>query len=142
MDVALLVTRRLRADARQHRPAKLSISQFRGLAYLNAHPDVSLSEVADYLGLTPPSTSKLMDELVRRKLVSRRTAPRDRRRAMLRVTARGRTSLGSAFDATQAGLARLLTPLSAEERSLVVRAMALVQGAVASRTANGHTAHD
>ena len=63
METALLVTRLVRADVRQHRPAKLSVSQLRGLAFLNAHPGASLSEMADYLGLTPPSTSKLVDEV-------------------------------------------------------------------------------
>jgi len=127
METALLVTRLVRADVRRHRPAKLSVSQLRGLAFLNAHPGASLSEVADYLGVTPPSTSKLVDELVRRKLVARRTARDDRRRTMLRLTARGRASLQSAFDASQATLAGLLTALAPSERAAVTRAMELLR---------------
>ena len=130
METSLLVTRLVRADVRQHRPAKLSVSQFRGLAFLNAHPGASLSEMADYLGLTPPSTSKLVDELVRRKLMTRRTAQRDRRRSVLRLTARGQTSLRSAFDASQATLARLLAALSPAERTAVARAMELLRPVV------------
>jgi DNA-binding MarR family transcriptional regulator len=142
METALLVTRRVRADVRRHRPARLSVSQFRGLAYLHAHPDASLSVVADYLGLTPPATSKLVEELVRRKLVTRRTAPSDRRRAMLRLTAKGQASLRSAFDATQAGLARLLTTLAPSERAAVVSAMELVRAAVAPASESGVDVHD
>jgi DNA-binding MarR family transcriptional regulator len=142
METALLVTRRVRADVRRHRPAKLSVSQFRGLAYLQAHPDASLSVVADYLGLTPPATSKLMEELVRRKLVIRRTAPSDRRRAMLRLTARGQASLRSAFDTTRAGLAELLTTLTPSERGAIVGAMELVRVAVAPASESGDDAHD
>src|SRR5690348_92048 len=127
METALLVTRLVRADVRSHRPARLSVSQFRGLAFLNAHPDASLSEVADYLGLTPPSTSKLIDELVRRKLVTRRAAQHDRRRTMLRLTARGQADLRSAFDASQQTLARLLTDLSPADRAAVTRAMNLIR---------------
>src|ERR1051326_8743682 len=82
MDVGLLITRVVRAEVRKHRPQDLSLPQIRALAFVSANPDASASQLADYLGLTRPTTSKLLEQLVRRGLVARTSAPGDRRRAM------------------------------------------------------------
>ncbi|HEX5438332.1 MAG TPA: helix-turn-helix domain-containing protein [Gemmatimonadaceae bacterium] len=126
METSMLLTRTIRGEVRRYRPARLSVSQFRALAFLDAHPDASLSEAAEYLGLTPPSASKLIDGLVRRKLATRRVAPSDRRRTMLRVTARGAAGLRAAFAATQGRLADRLRALTPSERTMVMRAMAVL----------------
>lgn len=123
VDTALLVTRLVRSEVRRNRPARLSVSQIRALGFLAAHPDVSLAEAADYLGVAPPSASKLIDGLVRRSLVTRRTASDDRRRLVLRLTIRGRTRLAAAFTASRAVLAHRFEPLTPAERVQITAAM-------------------
>jgi DNA-binding MarR family transcriptional regulator len=126
MDTALAVTRLVRAEVRRRRPSRLSLSELRSLGFLEASPHASLSALAADLGLTLPATSILVDRLVRRGLVGRRTAPLDRRRVMLRLTATGRARLRAARTLARAALTARLRALSPPERAAVGRAMALL----------------
>ena len=123
MDVVPRVMRVLRAQMRSHRAADLSVPEFRTLAFLNGHAGASLSDVADHIGLTLPSMSKLLDGLVERKLVTRESDAGDRRRVTLMLTGRGRAILQAAHGPTQAYLAEVLSALSPAERATVVQAM-------------------
>jgi DNA-binding MarR family transcriptional regulator len=137
VNAAQLVLRLLRAEVRRQHPVNLSVTQLRALDYLSANPDTSLSAVADYVGLTLPSASVLIDGLARRRLVGRRAAPRDRRRLRLRVTAAGQGALRKTLDAARAALADRLGALAPRDRALVARAMAHISAAAAPR---GHAA--
>ena len=95
LEVVPAVMRAIRAEMRRHRTADLSVPQFRALAFINGKADASLSDVAEHIGLTLPSMSKIIEGLVTRKLVTRQTHPTDRRRLMLALTARGQTALQS-----------------------------------------------
>ena len=92
LDVVPLVMRAIRAELRRHRTADLSLAQFRTLAYLNSHAEVSLSEVAEHIGLSLPTMSKLVDGLLGRGLLTREEDPADRRRVILCLTERARQS--------------------------------------------------
>lgn len=121
------IMRAIRAEMRAHRAADLSVPQFRALAFLNRHPGASLSELADHIGLSLPSASKLMDGLVARKLATREMHAGDRRRITLVLTARGRATLEAARRSTQSRLAERLSALSGTERAAVVRAMHILR---------------
>src|SRR5512136_2172583 len=95
LEVVPAVMRAIRAEMRRHRMADLSVPQFRTLAFVDRNVDASLSDVAEHIGLTLPSMSKIVDGLVSRKLVTRQTHPTDRRRMTLTLTTRGQTALES-----------------------------------------------
>src|SRR5512136_3296462 len=95
LEVVPLVMRTIRAEMRRHRTADLSVPQFRTLSFIDHNADASLSDVAEHIGLTLPSMSKIVDGLVTRKLVTRQTHPTDRRRMTLTLTTRGQTALES-----------------------------------------------
>jgi DNA-binding MarR family transcriptional regulator len=124
LQTTLLVTRLVTPEVRRLRPKQLSLSQIRALDFLDGNPDAALMAVADYVGLAPPSTSALVDGLVRRGLVARLAAPDDRRRLRLRLTGAGRGALRTALAASQAVLAARFGALSPRERALVARALA------------------
>ena len=123
LETVPLVMRTVRAEMRRHRTADLSVPQFRTLNYLNRQAGASLSQVAEHVGLTLPSTSLLVDGLVERKLILRNTHAADRRRITLTLTARGQSVLEAAHGATQAALAEQLAALSAKDRMIVAQAM-------------------
>ncbi len=127
LDVVPRVMRVLRAQMHSHRAADLSVPEFRTLGFLNGHAGASLSDVADHIGLTLPSMSKLIDGLVERKLVTREFDPGDRRRVTLTLTGRGRAILQAAHAPTQAYLAEVLSALSPVERATVVQAMRMLR---------------
>src|SRR6266576_1268839 len=66
LEITLLVTRLVAPEVRRLRPKQLSLSHMRALGFLDANPDADLSAIADYVGLTLPSMSTLVDGLVRR----------------------------------------------------------------------------
>lgn len=127
MDVGLLVSRLVRSQSWRHRPAGLSTPQFRALTFVNAYPGSSPSDLAVYLMLTRPSISKLVDQLVRHRLVERRTDETDRRRSVLSLTAAGRRRLDAHFATARALVAERLASLPTEQRAAVTRAMALLR---------------
>ena len=123
LEITLLVTRLVTPEVRRLRPKQLSLSHMRALGFLDANPDADLSAVSDYVGLMLPSMSALVEGLVRRGLVARLAAPRDRRRLRLRLTRAGKAALRSALAAARAVLETRLTDLPRGERALVHRAM-------------------
>jgi DNA-binding MarR family transcriptional regulator len=127
LDVVPVVMRTIRAELRRHRAADLSVPQFRTLAFIDRQPDASLSDVAEHIGLTLPSMSKIVDGLVARKLVTRRTHPADRRRLTLALTARGQTALQTSREATRACLAEDVAALNDRQRNTIVQAMEILR---------------
>jgi DNA-binding MarR family transcriptional regulator len=122
-DTVPLVMRAIRAEMRRHSSADLSLPQFRALLFLRRYPGASLSEVSAHIGLTLPSISKMIARLEARDLVARRSAPGDRRRTCLELTAHGTLTLQSASEATRESLAQRLSALSPEKRSGISQAM-------------------
>lgn len=127
LDMVPRVMRDVRSQMRHHRASDLSVPEFRTLGFLSNHTGVSLSDVADHIGLTLPSMSKLIDGLVERKLVTREFDSADRRRVTLALTGRGRTILQAAHTSTQDYLAQVVSALSPAERATVVQAMRVLR---------------
>jgi DNA-binding MarR family transcriptional regulator len=108
---------------RRQRAADLTIPQFRTLAYLNRNPGTSLSDVAEFIGLTLPAMSKLTDGLVTRELLVRDASKQDRRRITLSLTPQGESLLRSAKERTQLNLAKKLETLSPSEARAVAASL-------------------
>ena len=123
VEVVPVVMRSIRAAMRRYRAGDLSVPQFRTLLFIRRNPGASLSEIAEHLGLTPPSASAKIDGLVTRDLVKRRESKNDRRRIHLTLTAEGEALLARAGQETQAYLAERLAALSETEIDQVMRAM-------------------
>jgi DNA-binding MarR family transcriptional regulator len=112
---------------RQSRAPALTVPQFRALVFVSDNQGASLSQVAENVGLTPPSTSTLVNGLVKRRYLSRQTHPVDRRRLTLALTPAGRQMLQAARQTTQAYLARHLAQVTEADRATVVGAMAILR---------------
>jgi DNA-binding MarR family transcriptional regulator len=127
LEVVPAVMRAIRAEMRRHRTADLSVPQFRTLAFINGKVDASLSDVAEHIGLTLPSMSKIVEGLVVRKFVTRQTHAIDRRRMTLALTARGKTALQTSRDATRACLSEDLASLTERQRETIMQAMEILR---------------
>ncbi|MDR3566847.1 MAG: MarR family winged helix-turn-helix transcriptional regulator [Syntrophobacteraceae bacterium] len=123
LETVPMVMRVIRKEMRARRESGLSVPQFRVLIYLSRNDGASLSEVAVHLGLTLPATSKMIDVLVGRNLVSRRMDPKDRRRVALAPTELGRSSTLAAREATQSRLAKRLKTLPPADLATVLEAL-------------------
>ncbi len=127
LDTTPQIMRFIRAEMRSHRGHDLSVPQFRTLTFVNRNPEGSLSHLADHLGLTLPSTSKLVDGLVNQKIIIRHESKEDRRRLTLALTKNGEEILRAARGATQNHLKDVLHQLSADELAMIIRAINLLQ---------------
>lgn len=125
LETTPLIMQSLRAQMRSRRGV-LSVPQFRALAFVGRRPRSSLSDVAQHVGTSLPSMSKLIDGLVTRGLIERGPEAGDRRRVALSLTADGKALLALVHDDTQSYLSTLLRGLSAAERAAIVDAMELV----------------
>lgn len=122
------VMRFLRSHMRENR-AELTIPQFRALVLLNLVERPSLSELADHLGLSLPAASRMVDLLVRRGLVQRKSGTKDRRRILLLLTPAGRQTFRAAHQGAQAALAEHLQTLSRNELSRLESGMKVLSHA-------------
>ncbi|HEY3289218.1 MAG TPA: MarR family transcriptional regulator [Anaerolineae bacterium] len=111
LEVVPMIMRNIRREMRKGRDIDLSVPQFRSLAFLSSNEGVSLSDVAEHIGLSLPSASKLIDGLVNRNLVSRKSSEDDRRRVMLSLTPLGRTTLQVSVHATETYLTKRLASI-------------------------------
>ncbi len=127
LEVVPQVMRAIRAEMRRHRAADLSVPQFRTLSFIDRNPGTALSDAAEYIGLTLPSMSKLVDGLVTRKLVTRQTRLEDRRCMTLALTPRGQAALQASRAATRACLAEDLSASTERERQTIAQAMQLLK---------------
>ena len=113
----------IRWEVRRERAADLSVPQFRTLIFIHRHEGSSLSRAAEHVGLSRPAMSKMIDGLVHRAYVDRRTSPSDRRLVRLDLTPKGKSVLGAALRAARARLAETLRPLRSCDRAIVVEAL-------------------
>jgi DNA-binding MarR family transcriptional regulator len=123
LEITPHIMRAVRRVMRSHRTPDLSIPQFRALGFLQKHEGASLSDVANHIGLQPPTMSKMIDALVARGLVERNIDQEDRRRVTLTLSDKGRKLWQKARQATNDFLTEKLAALPDEDLLLIVRAM-------------------
>jgi DNA-binding MarR family transcriptional regulator len=103
------------------------VPQFRTLAFLSRHPGSSLSAAAEFIGLTLPTMSVLVDGLVQRGLIDRTPDRHDRRRVLLTLTPAGEQQHKQALDGAASWLVEVLKPLDAADRDLVMAALEILR---------------
>jgi DNA-binding MarR family transcriptional regulator len=127
MDTAPQIMQSIRVEMRRGRGSDISIPQFRTLRFIQCNPVSSLSNLAEYLGLTLPSASKLVDGLVKQGLIIRQESTADRRRLTLVLTQTGASIVDSARANARASLAGKLSRLSDNELETICQAMKLLR---------------
>ena len=115
MEAMPAIMQSIRVEMRSQRGSSLTVPQFRVLAYLHRHPHVSLSAVADHIGVTRATASAMVERLVQRSFVDRQIAPAERRQVLLTLTQMGRERLEEMQDCTRHQIATLLDELPPED---------------------------
>lgn len=120
--------------AQQLGELRLGFTQLAALYILADSGTTTIADLADALGRSPSATSRLVDGLVRRRLVERRQEAEDRRQRSLWLTQRG-LALLRVVDRGRAdqflGAVRALPP---PERKLIAMGVAaLATGAISRR---------
>ena len=127
LEVIPVVMREIRSEMRSRRSPDLTVPQFRTLSFVSRNVGTSLLDVANHLGLTPPSTSRLVDGLIYRNMKTREDHPEDRRRVKLTVTHVGEQILEASRQDALTYLSTKLSNITANDRETIVKAMNVLQ---------------
>ncbi len=127
LDAVPVVLQFIRAQMRRHSRSDLSVPQFRTLVFLDRSPGSSLSTLAEFLGLSPPATSRLVEGLVRKRYVVRRTPSGNRRIVALALSTNGRKSVRIARRAAETRLAEVIASLPARECAAMQRSLRILR---------------
>jgi DNA-binding MarR family transcriptional regulator len=120
--------RRLRAE--QHR---FSMSQGAVLGRLDRDGPQSVSDLAAAEKVRPQSMAQTVADLESGGMVERVRDPGDRRRSLVRFTAKGRDTLYADRRQREGWLAGMIAELSAEDRRALTRAVELMREIAESR---------
>lgn len=107
----------------------MTLPQFRVLSFLS-EGEWAASTVAEWLAVSRPSLTSLVDGLVEQGWVERKESPTDRRSVLHHLTPAGRTRLGEATALLSGALDGLLDHLDDDERTRVEDGLALVHAAM------------
>jgi DNA-binding MarR family transcriptional regulator len=127
LEVVPFAMRLIRGEMRRRRGADLTVVQFRSLMFLQRNPGTALRRVAEHLGLTPPTVSKMISRLAERGFVDRPDSVSDRRRVELRLTARGNALVERVRGETVVRFAEKFERLPPAEREKLTSALELLR---------------
>ncbi|MET7394668.1 MarR family transcriptional regulator [Dactylosporangium sp. NPDC005572] len=114
---------RLNRRLRQARPiGDLTITQLSALTSLELHGALTPRELAEAERVQPPTLTKIVAKLEDRGLVQRSPHPTDGRQVILAATETGRAVVAEHRRARDEWLAKQLTALTPEERSILAQA--------------------
>lgn len=99
---------------------------------------LTVNELAHVIRRSSSATSRMLDQLVSQRLVSRREDERDRRAKRVRITDKGRAFLDALHSDKAAAQLALMAYMSREEQAIVARAMGLLAKAAQRRRFDGH----
>lgn len=105
---------------------EVTLSQYRVLVVLASRGPQGVAAIADSLGVTPPTASRLCERLVRKGLVRRRTDRNDRRQVRVALTESGRNLVDVVTERRRQEIAGLLRSVPEEARRSMVAGLQLL----------------
>jgi DNA-binding MarR family transcriptional regulator len=115
---------------------RLGFSQLAALYVLADGRTTTVTDLAEAIGRSPSATSRLIDGLVRRRLVERREEIEDRRQRTLWLTPRGQALLRVVDRARADQFLSAVRPMPTGERALIAMGVAALATHAISRRGN------
>ena len=112
---------------------RLGFTQLAALYVLADGSSLTVGELAESINRSPSATSRLIDGLVKRRLVERQAEEEDRRQKILRLTPRGHAVLRVVDRARAEQFLSAVRPLPSAERSIVAMGVAALATHAISR---------
>ncbi len=109
---------------------EVTLTQYRSLVVLASHGPQGVATLAEAVAVTPPTASRLVDRLVRKGLVRRRTDRNDRRQVRIGLTEAGRRLVDLVTERRRHEIAELLASIEPEvQRSMAAGLQQLARAA-------------
>ena len=95
---------------------EVSLPQFWAMSWLVTHEQATMHDLAASLSMKPSTATMLVDRLVELKMLDRHRDGQDRRRVLVRITAKGRRMLDEIHSQKRMALQETFRPLTPVER--------------------------
>jgi DNA-binding MarR family transcriptional regulator len=99
----------------------LSLLQLETMIFLNQQVDAQMLDIANYLQITKPTATSLLDKLVEGDLVTRNSDAKDRRLVKLSLTEKGKTLVEEGKKEKNKRMSKLLSYLNEEDKYIMLR---------------------
>jgi len=119
------IMRLIRTEMRGHAQGQLTIPQLRILLKLT-RTTMTHREVAEWMGITPATLTRMVDVLVHRKLATRKTDPSDRRQIHLTPTALGKKMAENYMKQTDIWIQKKVEGLSIDRQNGLLNGLSIL----------------
>ena len=103
----------------------ITVTQLRLLLVLQAFGPLRMSDIASSLKVTLPTTTTVVDHLVRKNLVQREANPQDRRLVICKLSPEGQTLINKLWGSSRMAFEKLLEGLTADQMQKAVELVEL-----------------
>ena len=126
LDIVPSAMRTLRHELRSHAKTDLTVPQFRILIRLDESPATN-RDIAEWMGVTAPTASRMIDALLRREFVTRAyDAPTDARKVTVRLTPKGEACLANIRNEVQSQMIDRLASLPERKKRALSSGLAVL----------------
>lgn len=125
-----LLTRAKRMWAERCQERGLSVTHFQVLAVLDGQGPLSMTRLADHMGVSLPNATGIISRMEERGVVARTHDALDRRRVLVRVTDAGREVVRELSDLHRSQLTALIQAMTPERQENLLRAIRDVRATV------------
>jgi DNA-binding MarR family transcriptional regulator len=117
--VLVAVAARSLSDIGEH----VTLTQYRTLVVLASRGTQNMAELAEAVGVTPATATRMCDRLVKKKLIVRRAERGDRRQVRLVLSKSGLEIVATVTDRRRQEIERIVATVPNEEREVLVHAL-------------------
>lgn len=102
---------------------EVTLTQYRTLVVLASRGPQNLVGLAEAVGVTPATATRMCDRLVKKKLIVRQSEQDDRRQVRLALTKKGLKLVGAVTNRRRREIEAILSTIAPEEQSVLVQAL-------------------
>jgi DNA-binding MarR family transcriptional regulator len=102
---------------------EVTLTQYRTLVVLASRGPQNLVGMADAVGVTPATATRMCDRLVKKKLIVRQSEQDDRRQVRLALTKKGLKLVGAVTNRRRREIVAILSTIAPAEQSVLVQAL-------------------
>ena len=116
ISLLLLLMDAMRGDVQAKLPDSCSFMHIKALNFIALQKDPSMKDLADFLKITSPGATLVIDKLVENKDLDRISDNEDRRIVRLAITAKGKIALSAGMKIIKERIESRITTLSKDEQ--------------------------
>lgn len=127
LDVIPQIMRTIRGAMRDFKESDVTVPQFRALGFVSLQSCTN-KQLAEWQGVSLPAMSRMVDYLVKRRLLVRTADKSDRRRVQLQLSKKGKTEFERLLKALEVTLAERITVLDGSKKTTLAAGLAVLKG--------------